>query len=73
MFEARRRQVTVSLSGTAILLSFPAHAIDLTGASASQGDLCKLVFTKRDWGLLSGWALRWPERRLNSIIATVCL
>jgi hypothetical protein len=31
------------------------------------------VFTKRAWGLLSGRALRWPERRLNSIIATVCL
>jgi hypothetical protein len=25
----------------------PAHAIDLTGAWASQSDLCKLVFTKK--------------------------
>jgi hypothetical protein len=48
MFEARRRQpMAVLLFGTAILLPFPAHAIELTGAWASQGDLCKLVFTKK--------------------------
>jgi hypothetical protein len=48
MFEARRWQaMAVLLFGTAILLPFPAHAIDLTGAWASQGDLCKLVFTKK--------------------------
>jgi hypothetical protein len=48
MFEARRWQaMAVLLFGTAILLPFPAHAIDLAGAWASQGDLCKLVFTKK--------------------------
>ena len=50
MFGTRRWQamaVTVLLFGTAFLLPFPAHAIDLTGAWASQGDLCKLVFTKK--------------------------
>jgi hypothetical protein len=29
------------------MLSAPAHAIELTGAWASQADLCKLVFTKK--------------------------
>jgi hypothetical protein len=48
MFESRRwRAMAVLLFGTAILLPFPAHAIELTGAWASQGDLCKLVFTKK--------------------------
>jgi hypothetical protein len=48
MFEARRwLAMAVLLFGTAILLPLPAHAIDLTGAWASQGDLCKLVFTKK--------------------------
>jgi len=39
--------MAVLLFGTAILLPFPARAIELTGAWASQGDLCKLVFTKK--------------------------
>ncbi len=47
MFDARRWQAMTILLFTAILLPFPAHAIDLTGAWASQGDLCKLVFTKK--------------------------
>jgi hypothetical protein len=48
MFETRRWQaMAVLLFGTAILLPFPAHAIELTGAWASQSDLCKLVFTKK--------------------------
>jgi hypothetical protein len=48
MFETRQWQaMAVLLFGTAILLPFPAHAIELTGAWASQGDLCKLVFTKK--------------------------
>jgi hypothetical protein len=38
----------VILFVVAISLPLPAHAIDLTGAWASQGDLCKLVFTKKD-------------------------
>ena len=48
MLEARRLPaITVLLAGAAILLPVPAHAIDFTGAWASQGDLCKLVFTKK--------------------------
>jgi hypothetical protein len=39
--------ITVMLVCAAILLPVPAYAFDLTGAWASQGDLCKLVFTKR--------------------------
>jgi len=49
MFEARRLLATATmLVGAAVLLSVPARAIDLTGAWASQSDLCKLVFTKKD-------------------------
>jgi hypothetical protein len=47
MFEARRLLATAVLFGTIILLRDPAHAIELTGAWASQGDLCKLVFAKK--------------------------
>jgi hypothetical protein len=48
MFEARRLlAMTVFFVGAALLLPVPAHAIDFTGAWASQGDLCKLVFTKK--------------------------
>jgi hypothetical protein len=40
MFETRQWQaMAVLLFGTAILLPFPARAIELTGAWASQGDL----------------------------------
>lgn len=48
MFESRRLLAMIVLFvGAAILLPVPAHAIDFTGAWASQGDLCKLVFTKK--------------------------
>jgi hypothetical protein len=49
MFETRGLlTAVVILFVVAISLPLPAHAIDLTGAWASQGDLCKLVFTKKD-------------------------
>ena len=49
MREARRLLATSAIvAGTAIVLLNPAFAIDLTGAWASQGDLCKLVFTKKN-------------------------
>jgi len=49
MFEARRLLVAAAmLVGASVLSSVPARAVDLTGAWASQGDLCKLVFTKKD-------------------------
>jgi len=48
MLEVRRLLATTVLFICAvILLPVPAHAIDLTGAWASQGDLCKLVFTNK--------------------------
>jgi hypothetical protein len=48
MLEVRRvLAIAVMLFGTTILLRVPAHAIELTGAWASQGDLCKLVFRKK--------------------------
>jgi hypothetical protein len=48
MFETRRLPgLAIMLFGAAVLLPVPAHAIDLTGAWASQADLCKLVFTKK--------------------------
>jgi hypothetical protein len=48
MFETRRLLgLAIMLLGAAVLLPVPAHAIDLTGAWASQSDLCKLVFTKK--------------------------
>ena len=48
MHEVRRLLArTVLFAGAAILLPSSAHAIDLTGAWASQGDLCKLVFTNK--------------------------
>jgi hypothetical protein len=46
MFGIRRLSaIIVMLFGTAMLQ--PAHAVELTGVWASQGDLCKLVFTKK--------------------------
>jgi hypothetical protein len=39
--------ITVLLLGSCILLPGGAHAIELTGAWATQADLCKLVFTKK--------------------------
>jgi hypothetical protein len=49
MLETRGLLAAVVISFVlAISLPVPAHAIDLTGAWASQGDLCKLVFTRKD-------------------------
>jgi hypothetical protein len=46
MFGIRRLSaIIVMLFGTAMLQ--PAHAVELSGVWASQGDLCKLVFTKK--------------------------
>ncbi len=47
MLEVRRVLAVAVLFGTVILLRIPAHAIELSGAWASQADLCKLVFTKK--------------------------
>ena len=48
MFDFRRlRGIAVMLLGFGILLPGGAHAIELTGAWATQADLCKLVFTKK--------------------------
>jgi hypothetical protein len=47
MFPVRQlAAITVVLSCLG-MLSAPAHAIELTGAWASQADLCKLVFAKK--------------------------
>jgi hypothetical protein len=48
MFDARRLlAITVMLFGWSMLLPVPVHAIELTGAWATQADLCNLVFTKK--------------------------
>jgi hypothetical protein len=48
MNEARRLSaITVMLFAWAVLLPVPGHAFELTGAWATQADLCKLVFTKK--------------------------
>jgi hypothetical protein len=48
MLETRRlAAISAIMFSAAIVLANPAHAIDLTGAWASQGDLCKLVFTTK--------------------------
>jgi hypothetical protein len=48
MLEVRRLgAIAAIMLSAAIVLAKPAPAIDLTGAWASQGDLCKLVFTKK--------------------------
>lgn len=48
MFEARRLPIVATiLLSAAIAPSSAAYAIDLTGAWASQADLCKLVFAKK--------------------------
>ena len=53
MFDARRLlTLAVMLFGSSILLPVQAHAIDLTGAWATQTDLCKLVFTKKGNGIV---------------------
>ncbi len=46
MFEMRRMTPAAAMLFAAAAAAVPAHAFDLTGAWASQGDLCKLVFTK---------------------------
>jgi hypothetical protein len=53
MSSLRRLLATaVVLSGLGILLPVQAHAIELTGAWASQAELCKLVFTKKGNGIV---------------------
>jgi hypothetical protein len=53
MFNVRRLlTIAVVLFGLEILLPVRAHAIELTGAWASQTDLCKLVFTKKGNGVV---------------------
>src|ERR1700747_2121515 len=48
MLETRRlAAISAIMFSAAIVLANPALAIDLTGAWASQGDLCKLVFTNK--------------------------
>ena len=47
MFEMRRLPTATTMLSAMIAMAVPAHAIDLTGAWASQGDLCKLVFTNK--------------------------
>jgi hypothetical protein len=47
MFEMRRMTPPAAMFFAAAILTVPAHAFDLRGAWASQGDLCKLVFTKK--------------------------
>jgi len=39
--------ITVTLLGWGILLPVPVHAVELTGAWATQADLCNLVFAKK--------------------------
>jgi len=51
MFDARRLlAMAVMLFGSGMLLPVPAHAIELSGAWATQADLCKLVFSKKGNG-----------------------
>ena len=48
MLDVRRLAMTaVLLFGLGVMLPGPADAIELTGAWATQTDLCKLVFTKK--------------------------
>ena len=44
---SRLLTIAVTLFGWSMLLPAPAHAIELTGAWATQADLCNLVFTKK--------------------------
>jgi hypothetical protein len=53
IFDVRRLSATaVLLFGLGILLPVQAHAIELTGAWATQADLCRLVFTKKGNGIV---------------------
>ena len=48
MLKARRLlAIWVIACGAAIVLVEPARAMDLTGVWTSQGDLCKMAFTKK--------------------------
>jgi hypothetical protein len=52
MFARRLLAITVMLFGSLILLPVQSHAFELSGAWASQADLCKLVFTKKGNGVV---------------------
>ena len=53
MFGARRLvTVALMLLGMSVLMPVEAGAIELSGAWASQADLCKLVFTKKGNGVV---------------------
>lgn len=53
MFEVRRLlSIVVMLVAVGMLLPAKAHAIDLTGAWATEADLCGLVFTKKGTGIV---------------------
>ena len=52
MSASRLLAITVMLLFSGIVLPASAQAIDLTGAWASQADLCKLVFTKKGNGVV---------------------
>jgi hypothetical protein len=46
--KVRVSTVAAIFLGVGLMLPVEAHAIELTGAWASQTDLCKMVFTKTD-------------------------
>ncbi|MGB6395028.1 MAG: hypothetical protein WBF73_05035 [Bradyrhizobium sp.] len=52
MFARRLLAISAMLLFSGILLPVQSHAIELTGAWASQADLCKLVFTKKGNGVV---------------------
>jgi hypothetical protein len=53
MFNLRRLlAMAVVLLGSGVLLPVRADAIELSGAWATQADLCKLVFTKKGNGIV---------------------
>jgi hypothetical protein len=53
MLDVRRLAMTaVLLFGLGVMLPGPADAIELTGAWATQTDLCKLVFAKKGNGVV---------------------
>ena len=52
MFARRLLPMTVMLFGSLILSPLQCQAFELTGAWASQADLCKLVFAKRGNGIV---------------------
>jgi hypothetical protein len=46
-YECRLSTIAIMMLGVAVLRPMEAQAFELTGAWASQADLCKLVFTKK--------------------------